>query len=197
MDATQRALGASGRRRLAMVAAAACFVAATAKVDAAPMRGGPRLAAIEQRVPNGFAAPGLPPVWRAFLEMGPGGWSAYQSPPLTIPARLAVWRMLDDAAWSTEPNPMLEYLIWRRDLNAARFDRFHPFLGPRLGQILKPPPPLIPPIEVPELPQITPPPPLVVPENPIPEPSGLLIAALASAWGLWRRWRTSGTGEAD
>lgn len=146
---------------------------------------------MERRAPNGFAGSNLPPVWRAFLDTGPGGWGAYQSPPFTVPTRLAVWRMLEDASWSTELDPMLEYLIWRRDLNAARFDRFHPFLGPRLGQILRPPAPLVPPIEIPELPHgITPPPPLVVPDNPVPEPSGLVIAALASAWGLWRRWRS-------
>lgn len=173
-----------------LVAATACFAASTAEVDAAPMRGA-RLAAMERRAPHGFAGSNLPPVWRAFLDKGPGGWGAYQSPPFTVPTRLAVWRMLEDASWSTELDPMLEYLIWRRDLNAARFDRFHPFLGPRLGQILRPPAPLVPPIEIPELPHgITPPPPLVVPDNPVPEPSGLVIAALASAWGLWRRWRS-------
>lgn len=192
MDANPKAPGASGRRRWTMlVAATACFAATTAEVDAAPMRGGARLAAMERRAPNGFTGLHLPPAWRSFLDMGPEGWGAYQSPPFTIPTRLAVWRMLEDAAWTTELDPMLEYLIWRRDLNAARFDRFHPFLGPRLGQILRPPAPLVPPIEIPELPHgITPPPPLVVPDNPVPEPTGLVIAALASAWGLWRRWRS-------
>jgi len=192
MDATQRAFGASGRRRLALIVASACFAASTAKLDAAPMRGGPRLAAQEVRGLNSFANPGLSPAWNAFLDMGPAGWAAYQSPAFTVPTRLAIWRMIEDVSQSTALDPMLEYLIWRRDLNAARFDRYHPYLGPRLSQLLKPPPPEVPPIQVPQLPipPITPPPPLVVPDNPVPEPGGLLIAALASAWGLWRRSRT-------
>ncbi len=190
MDATKRAFGASGRRRLALVVAAAGLAASSARVDAAPMRGGPRLAALESRASNAFANSGLPPSWRAFLNMGPEGWGAYQSPAFTIPTRLAVWRMLEDAAWSTDLDPMLEYLMWRRDLNAARFDRNHPYLGPRLGQLLRPPSPLVPPVEVSELPQITPPPSLAIPDNPVPEPGAWIIAALASAWGLWRRWRS-------
>jgi len=193
MDATKRTFGASGRRRLAtlLVAMAGLIAAPMEVVDAAPMRGRPRLAAQELRAANSFNAPALSPTWSAFLGLGRGGWSAYQSPAFTVPTRLAVWRMLDAASGSNALDPMLEYLIWRRDLNAARFDYFHPNLGPRLGQLLEPPS-LPPPLEVaPEEPSIiTPPPSLVVPDNPVPEPAGWIIAALASAWGLWRRGRS-------
>ena len=188
MDATGMGLGWSGTRRLRpLLVAAACLAASAMEVGAAPIRGGARLAAQELRVSNSLANPGLSPAWNAFLGLGPDGWAARQAPSFTVPTRLAVWRMLEAASHSTSLDPMLEYLMWRRDLNSARFDRNHPFLGPRLGQLLRPPSPLVPPIDVPEVPPITPPPSLVAPDNPVPEPGGLLIAALASAWGLWRR----------
>jgi len=191
MDATNRAFGSSGWRRLAtLLVAAASLVSAPMETGAAPMRGRARLAAQELRAPNPLHNPALSPTWNAFLGMGPSGWGAYQSPAFTVPTRLAVRRMLGAASRSIGLDPMLEYLIWRRDLNPARFDHFHPFLGPRIGQLLTPPdlpPPLV---VAPEVPPITPPPPLVVPDNPVPEPTGWIIAALASAWGLWRRWRS-------
>ncbi len=191
MDATKRVLGSRGRRRLAtLLVAAASLVSATMRVDAAPMRGRARLVAQKLRASNTFQSPALSPTWNSFLGMGPNGWGAYQSPAFTVPTRLAVWRMLEAAPRSIGLDPMLEYLIWRRDLNAARFDYFHPRLGPRLGQLLVPPP-LPPPLVIPpEEAGLTPPPQLVVPDNPVPEPAGWILAALASAWGLWRRMRS-------
>lgn len=192
MDATGKALGSGGRRRpTALLIAAAWLAASSAELDAAPIRGGPALASRASRVSNPLGGPAVPPVWRAFLDKGPDGWTAYQSPALAPLTRLAVWKMLEAASTSTTLDPMLEYLMWRRDLNPARFDRNHPYLGPRLGQLLKPPPlppPTVVPPDVP--PPITPPPSLVVPEPQVPEPGGWIIAALASAWGFWRRRRS-------
>lgn len=192
MDGTKHAYGPSGRRRwlAALLVAAASFAPAAMEASAAPMRGrGPaRLSAEAPLVANAFGGSTLSPAWDAFLGMGPEGWSMYQSPALTFPTRMAVWRMLESASDSVTLDPMLEYLIWRRDLNPGRFDYYHPYLGPRLGQLLQPPLTPPPPLEVPEeVAPITPPPPQTIPEPQVPEPDGWIIAVLASAWGVWRR----------
>ena len=92
---------------------------------------------------------------------------------------------------------MIDYLVWRRDLNPFRFDHYHPYLGPRLAQLLTPP--LDPPTNVPVAPEVeaadhaarasgdSPP--------SVPEPNSLILIGLVSAWGLWKRSRTAAAGE--
>lgn len=105
-------------------------------------------------------------------------------------------------------SPFIEYLRWRRGLNPARFDAFHPRLGRLLDQemVVCPPPPPI----CPEPGQLTPPsppippepilppepPPIVSPEPPspqnpeIPEPSSVVVALTLLAAGTWVRRRS-------
>lgn len=102
----------------------------------------------------------------------------------------------------------VDYLRWRRSLNPARFDYYHP----RVGQMLQweppipqgnPPPTTTPPVD-PQgqnpRPPVTPPPVIPPPEEPppvIPEPSTALIMASLFAAGWWARRRRARLQEPD
>ncbi len=190
MDATKGISTPRTSRGLCLFMAVAGGLAQCAmEAQASPMGGRPgNWAAQELLVANSYETPALPASWNAFLSLGAEGWAMSRPPAFSIPVRLAVWQILDGDPAVAATNPMIDYLIWRRDLNTARFDRYHPFLGPRLPQLLVPP--LKPPTEVPpgpeEVPPLTPPPPLNIPD-PVPEPNGLVVATLIAACGLW--WR--------
>jgi hypothetical protein len=80
-------------------------------------------------------------------------------------------------------------MIWRRNLDVARFDFYHPYVGPRLPQGLIPPVPQLPPPTVPEIPvdpPLLPPVPSVVPPV-VPEPSAFLVIAIGAAGALGMR----------
>jgi hypothetical protein len=168
-----------------LIAAVATFLATT---DA---RGGPlrTFGAARAVAADGT---GLPPAWNRFLS-APDAWS-YWSPPFTLDVRRTIWGILNGDPAAIAVNPMIDYLEWRRDLNPARFDRYHPFLGPRLGRLV-PPVVLAPLTGVPTDPVVEPPitplAPLTIPPLSVPEPSGLLLIGLVSAVGLWRRSRTT------
>ncbi len=82
--------------------------------------------------------------------------------------------------------PIVQYLMWRRSLNPARFDFYHPRLGPILQQNLIT---SVPPTVGGE--KITPPtPPVTPPDNPppqVPEPSSLAIAVMLVSAAAWAR----------
>lgn len=89
-------------------------------------------------------------------------------------------------------SPYFQYLLWRRSLNPARFDYYHPRLGPLLESITQLPQEVFPPLIPPIVPQVTPPPTKpTVPEIPVvpqvPEPSTLLIGLVLTAGGFWAR----------
>ena len=117
----------------------------------------------------------LGPAWAQFLAGGIPLWSVEPSPP--IPEGL----ILPKENGVLVPTPFVEYLAWRRSLDPARFDQYHPIVGPELGQ----------------LPQtITPPPGGTstgggVPPLNTPEPGSLMIAAMligaAVSWGRYAR----------
>ncbi|RUL86113.1 hypothetical protein [Tautonia sociabilis] len=98
-----------------------------------------------------------------------------------------------------------DYLRWRRSLNPARFDRFHPLIGPILERdrivrnqtpiplppVQVPGEPILPPIDVGGGPQPVPNPP-TSPQVPIPEPGSLVLwgaVGLGAALGLACRRR--------
>lgn len=97
-------------------------------------------------------------------------------------------------------SPLVSYLEWRRSLDPARFDRYHPRIGALIGQDLAvrtaslpaPPIPVVlpPPVLVADP---APPPPVLVPAPqtiPTPEPStALVVLGLFGTAATARRWR--------
>jgi hypothetical protein len=93
---------------------------------------------------------------------------------------------------------MLDYLHWRRSLDVAGFDKYHPVLGPWLERdeqvrsVVKKPPIIKGPTTNPK-PRTTKPPsvqPGGVNPPPVPEPGSALVAVVLAGAGLWaRRWR--------
>lgn len=141
--------------------------------------------------------------WESYITRGPQFWSAVHAPEISAAVRTAMNR----AVASVDPtaNPWVEYLLWRHDLAPARFDHWHPRLGPELERLLppqtsrpstKPRPPAKPTpqgqnIQNPGPPHVSPPP--ISAHNPppsVPEPNPLAISAVLIASGLWWRWRT-------
>ncbi len=81
------------------------------------------------------------PRWQAFLAGGPALWAVEAPPPFPSHIKLAT----EDG--QIVETPFVEYLIWRRDLDPARFDYYHPNIGPILSslpQTLIPEPPMLP-----------------------------------------------------
>jgi hypothetical protein len=77
--------------------------------------------------------------WVNFLSGGPGVWSRVHAPLVTSHVRhLIAQEMLSPDPTS---NPMVNYLEWRRNLKPARFDHWHPHLGPALQNLLQLPNP--------------------------------------------------------
>lgn len=177
-------------RRSIFGLATAWLALPAATVEASPMRGGAlrgRLAAQEMTSAN--AATSLPGRWNSFLAAGETTWASRQSPPFTLPVRLALLSLINGDPTVAAASPLVEYFVWRRNLNPARFDRYHPFLGPRLPQGFTPPTPTITPPVVPD----TPDPPITPPNHSIPptvpEPPAILVilAGVAGALALRRR----------
>jgi len=164
----------SGPRRCWRVAILSLGVLAllASRTDASPIR--------EHRI-NARAVRDLR-TWTSFLSGGSTLWSHRKAPPVT----LAVRRAINMALRSVDPrsNPLIQYLLWRQERNVARFNYYHPYLGPQLQNL---PPPVVNP------PPVNPPPdpgdesPGTVVPPPVPEPSTLLISLVLIGTGcLWR-----------
>ncbi len=193
MDATQRTPRPRSRRWVALVYVLLGLGMTTVEAQASPIR-----ARFAFRA-SARAEPSFPPGWNQFLS-APELWPSSRTPPFSPLVRNAIWRILDGDPSSAAVNPMIDYLIWRRDLNPFRFDRYHPYLGPRLAQLLTPsadpvvtPPTLAPLTAVPVAPiaPIVDPPIMPLAPLGVPEPSSVILIALVSALGLWRRSRTA------
>jgi hypothetical protein len=159
------------RRGTAWLAGALAAMFVTASAEAAPIIS---YAAVSTGTTTGTS---FGPAWQKFLAGGPALWAVESPPPFPSHIRLAT-----DNGLIVE-TPFVEYLIWRRDLDPARFDHFHPIIGPILGtlpQTLVPPsvpqPPTVP---VPSLFNAPPPPP--VPEPPM-LPLALTLVGAAIAY---------------
>lgn len=122
-------------------------------------------------------------------------WDAYyrramrqQSLRVQVPTQLRGPRALALVATNGE-SPFLDYLRWRRSLNPARFDRYHP----NLVAILDVPPLVIPPYVPEDIPYPEPNPnPNPIPQVPqVPEPGSILVLAglFGGAALLKRRWK--------
>lgn len=71
--------------------------------------------------------------WSRYLDRGPSMWTKVEHPPVTPALWSAIWRSI-----RTDPgpdDPMVNYLLWKRSLNPARFDRYHHALAPALRRI--------------------------------------------------------------
>src|SRR5258708_38258805 len=68
--------------------------------------------------------------WTSFLEGGKAEWTTTSPPPIT----LRIKEEMVEALASASPTSTLfvQYLEWRRDLDPARFDHWHPEMGPVL-----------------------------------------------------------------
>jgi hypothetical protein len=193
MDANGATWNSPARRRTAAAFAAIFLALSVTTAKAAPMRGGPRLRGAAQRL--GASNVAAPNAWASFLAGGESAWAYRPSPPFTTAVRQAVLRLINGDPSIAASSPLIEYMVWRRNLDVARFDYYHPFVGPRLPQGLTPPvpqvvPPLPPPTipEIPVDPPLLPPVPSVVPPV-VPEPSAFLVIALGAAGAMAMRRR--------
>lgn len=111
--------------------------------------------------------------WVTYLSAGPRVWSHLHDPPINQGIRA----MMIQALRQSDPytNPFTQFLLWRRNLNPIRFDRWHPVLGPLLQNL---PPPTTP----------TKPPPTIAPQT-IPEPKTWLMSVVLIGTGVWWRRR--------
>lgn len=127
--------------------------------------------------------------WNHFLLGGPALWAEIQSP--RFPSNLVLTKRNGNLV----ETPFVDYLFWRRSLNATRFDLVHPTIGPALGQ-LAPPAPAVVPTAIPSGSSQGSPPASTnpVPEFGVPEPTsistGLMMIALAYAWRRRRSRKT-------
>ncbi len=78
----------------------------------------------------------LGPAWQKFLSGGPTLW-AFEKPP-RFPSNL----LLTTDNGVVVATPFVDYLEWRRSLNPARFDHYHPRIANALAQFLTPPTPI-------------------------------------------------------
>jgi hypothetical protein len=138
------------------------------------------------------AHPGIFQSWSQYLAGGPSVWSTLVHPPVTQSVETAIWHAL-----KTDPgdsSPWIEFLLWKRGLDEARFDHFHPNVARALEK-LSPPrtgtPATSPTSSNPESGSSTSP---VQSQqlgpNPVPEPASWLMALGLAGWGLW--WRRRG-----
>ncbi|APW60264.1 PEP-CTERM sorting domain-containing protein [Paludisphaera borealis] len=187
MDATQQTLQPRPTRWTPVVFVAVGLALSAADAQATPLRTfGAMRGSQELLQASAVVTPTLPNAWNLFLSTGPEVWATSQSPAFTIPVRRSIFQILNGDPASIAANPMIDYLIWRRDLNPLRFDRYHPYLGRLLAPLTLDPPTSVP--VAPEVePPITPLAPLETLPPSVPEPSSLLLIGLVSAWGLLRR----------
>ncbi|WP_165245824.1 PEP-CTERM sorting domain-containing protein [Paludisphaera soli] len=193
MDANGATWNIRARRRGGAAFAAIFLVHSAATAEAAPIRWSPRPRVAAQQL-GAASVRTAPNAWASFLSGGESTWASRPSPPFTTAVRQAVLRLVNGDPSIAASSPLIEYMLWRRNLDVARFDFYHPFVGPRLPQGLIPPvpqvvPPLTPPVDVPSIPvdpPLLPPVPSVIPPV-VPEPSAFLVIALGAAGAIGMR----------
>ncbi len=99
--------------------------------------------------------------WENYISHGPAYWLGVHAP--TITRAVAAWMYSTVREADPFSDPMTDYLYWRWSLDPARFDHYHPWLGPALGG-------LTPPSSSPS-PSTGPAAQTIQPENTIPPPS--------------------------
>jgi hypothetical protein len=99
--------------------------------------------------------------WENYISHGPAFWLSVHAPAIT-PA-VASWMYSTVREADPFSDPMTDYLYWRWSLAPARFNFYHPWLGPALGNLTPP--------SSPTGPGTGPSGQGVQPENPFPPPS--------------------------
>jgi hypothetical protein len=141
------------------------------------------LLALVFTVPASASPIGLVTEWNNFLAGGESEWSTTPPPPITLTIKIEMVQALE----SSDPlgTPMVQYLEWRRNLDPARFDHWHPEMGPVLGSLQPPTTTTTTPTVNPQ-PQTLPPP----LHQEVPEPGTMAIGVgLVAGSLIWRRAR--------
>jgi hypothetical protein len=74
--------------------------------------------------------------WQKFLDGGAAHWSKADPPTIDLHIRVLMDKALHSPHAATNRN--VQYLEWRRSLNPARFDHWHPKMGPMLQGLIPP-----------------------------------------------------------
>lgn len=143
--------------------------------------------------------------WSRYLLAGPRAWETVEHPPVSAAVRSAIRVSVRTAPGPTDP--MVNFLLWKQNLDPTRFARYHPRLAPALHRIamVRRAPAVAMPAGPPSIwgsvggstpPDTTTPttPPLQANLYPpaVPEPGMLLVAAGMSAWFVRRFHNRSG-----
>jgi hypothetical protein len=166
------------------VGAIAVVLASIGRAEAAPIR---------KQHDAELAGEGIPQGWSHFLLGGPTLWATHEQHPLyDLHVRTAIWNII-----KTDPggeNPMIAYLLWKQSLDPARFDHFHPSIGPAIDKLVAPKvaltstPPASPPSQSTPGTPTTPPSEgqQITPPTTTPEPSTWIMAVGMAGWAFWR-----------
>ncbi|WP_165073515.1 PEP-CTERM sorting domain-containing protein [Paludisphaera rhizosphaerae] len=192
MDASMGRLQGATRRGVRTAAILVALAGLTATASATPLR----VTHMRDRLNANVATPAvalqvspsaatsLSGAWARFLAGGESTWASRPSPRYTAGVRNAVLQLLNGDPTVAASSPLIEYFVWRRNLDPTRFDAYHPYLGPRLPQEFTPPTPqvVVPPTPPNDNPLI-PPVPNVAPPH-VPEPSTLVVMIFGAAGAL-------------
>jgi hypothetical protein len=75
--------------------------------------------------------------WQKFLDGGAAHWQKADPPKIDLHIRELMDKALHGPHAASTRN--VQYLEWRRALNPARFDHWHPKMGPMLQKLIPPP----------------------------------------------------------
>ncbi len=133
--------------------------------------------------------------WAAYLAGGPSVWAHVVHPPVTQAVESAIWKAIRTDPGET--SPWIQFLVYKQELDPARFARFHPKLAPALARLSAPktgpqavsPPPTSPPAGG-TSPPLTQGQGITAPT--VPEPTTWLLALGMAGWAAWWRRRQNG-----
>src|SRR4051794_17608907 len=74
--------------------------------------------------------------WQKFLDGGAAHWTKADPPNIDLHIRVLMDKALKSPHAASNRN--VQYLEWRRSLNPARFDHWHPKMGPMLQALIPP-----------------------------------------------------------
>jgi hypothetical protein len=82
--------------------------------------------------------PGSVQLWTEFVAQGPAYWARVHHPTMSAQTSQTMHRVWRQELKSADPTayPEIQYLLWRRSLDPARFDHWHPRLGQSLESLL-------------------------------------------------------------
>jgi hypothetical protein len=77
-------------------------------------------------------------VWDEFVARGPSDWARVHPPTMSAQTSQTMHEVWKHELKSADPAsyPNIQYLLWRRALDPARFDHWHPGLGQALASVL-------------------------------------------------------------